>query len=352
MQSLNEEKILERDRPTDSPYSYGIVKNIVKFFEKNALFRYTIKIPHLVIRFLALLVGVILYTVGPWKKLISKNLGIMFQGKLEEKYGYKKARKIKLSIAFMNAKNMARTFIEDLFYMPALTTYKDFYQNRVIFDGPRKIEAMERVEAAYNQGKGVVLISIHSAAFIIMSCSLGYYYRAGKFPVKPVQTVEEGSMDAYIDYMKGVIGVAELKQGEKVDRKSHLYDVVKNKGILMLAIDLGHKNYPKIPLFKVPASTPIGPAQLHHMFDCPVLPCYNLPHPKKAQWIVYAGEPIEFPKIDKNSSISDREIIEKYSITVNKALEKILWKSYPHWMYLMLMDKLKKMDYKKKKKRG
>ncbi|NHI90866.1 MAG: hypothetical protein EAX96_00100 [Candidatus Lokiarchaeota archaeon] len=348
MQTIKEETILERDRPTDSPYSYKIVKIIVQFFEKHGLFRFTIKIPHFLIRFIALLAGVILFTIGPWKKLVSKNLTIMFRGKLKEKYGKKLARKIKKSMAFMNAKNMARTFVEDLFYMPALTVYKDFYKNKVIFDGPNKIEAMKRVEDAWKLGKGVVLVSIHSAAFIIMSCSLGYYYRAGKFPIKPVQTVEEGSMDAYIDYMRGVIGVALLKQGEKVDRKSHLYDVVKNKGILMLAIDLGHKNYPKIPLFGVPASTPIGPAQLNYLFDCPVLPCYNIPHPKKAQWIVYAGEPIKFKKFDKSSGLSEREIIEENSKIVNKALEKLLWKSYPYWMYLMLMDKLKKMDLKKK----
>ncbi|MHA1893107.1 MAG: LpxL/LpxP family acyltransferase [Candidatus Helarchaeota archaeon] len=336
------EKLIERDRPTDSPYSYKSIVKAVRFLEKKKLFRFTIKIPHFVIRLLSYFAASVICRIGNWKRNVSKSIDVIFRNRLKEKYGEKITRQIKKSINFINIKNMARVFAEDFFFLPSLVCYKNLHKKIIrLAPNPEKNGGLKRILEAWNEGKGVVLIGCHQGAFLIMTMSLGLYRRSGEFPPLASLAIEKGSMDAYVEYMKKVINVIELEQGQNVDRKTMIYNVVKNKGILMEAIDRGHKNYPKIPLFGKPAQTPIGPAFLNVKYGTPVLPAYNLPYSKKTGWTIYIGKPLQLKKYDPNSKLSEKEVIKENSKIINKALEKILIKSYHTWMYLMLFRKLK-----------
>ena len=347
MSKKEETHIIERDRPTDSPYSYNAVVKIVQFLEKYGLFRFTIKIPHIIIRFLTFFAASFMIHLGPWKKHVSRSVDIIFREKLQKKFGKKKTRQLKKAIAFSNARFLARTFAEDLFFLPSLVVYKDLYKKVVNWaPDPENNGGLQRIKDAWDEGKGVVLLGCHQGAFLIMTMSPGLYKRGGEFKPNSSLAIEKGSMDAYVEYMKKVMQVIELEQGDKVDRKTHIFNVVKGKGVLMEAIDRGHKNYPKLPLFGKLAQTPIGPAYLNVKYGSPVLPAYNIPHPKKSHYTVHIGKPLKMMKYDPNSGMSEKEVIEENSKLVNKALEKIIIKSYLSWMYLMLFQKLKDIKVK------
>ena len=106
--ATQDEHFIERDRPTDSPYSYPFVVNIFRGSEKVGLFRWFHKIPHFIIRAISTLAGTVLLKFGPWRKLVSKNLDIIFRGRLKKKYGRKKYRKLVNAISFINTKYLAR----------------------------------------------------------------------------------------------------------------------------------------------------------------------------------------------------------------------------------------------------
>ena len=347
MSNKESQHLIERDRPTDSPYSYKIVVSIVEFFEKHGLFRFTIKTPHFIIRFLTFLAASFMIYLGPWKKHVSKTVDIIFRGKLQEKYGKKTTKQLKKAIAFINARFLARTFIEDLFFLPSLVVYKDLYKKVINFASDSdNNDGLEYIKEAWKDGKGVVLLGCHQGAFLIMTMTLGLYKRGGEFKPMASLAIEKGSMDAYVEYMKKVMEVIELEQGDKVDRKTHIFNVVKRKGVLMEAIDRGHKNYPKLPLFGKPAQTPIGPAYLNVKYGSPVLPAYNIPHPKKSEYTLHIGKPLKLIKYNPNSGMTEKDIIKENSKLINKALEKIIIKSYKTWMYLMLFHKLKDIKLK------
>ncbi|NHI94175.1 MAG: hypothetical protein EAX96_16915 [Candidatus Lokiarchaeota archaeon] len=334
---------IERDRPTDSPYSYPFVVNVFKTSEKYGLFRYFRKLPHFVTRFFATIAGVFLFNFGPWKKQVGKNLDIIFKGKIKKKYGKKMERKIANSIAFINAKSMARNFIENLFTLTSLTVYKDYYKDVIKWEG----DSLKRIIDAWKLGKGVVCISIHAGCPEILTTALGHYRRGGEIPSKAKASIptEKGSVDAYIKYMNRVVGMLEMGQDEGVDRKAAAIDVIKRKQILMLAIDRGHKNYPIIPIFDKPARSPIGPAFMYVKYGSPILPAYIVPHPKKSQWTIFVDDPLKLK--DNHDGLSERELIVENSKIVNKALEKIILKTYPNWLYLILFHKLKGIEIKK-----
>ena len=331
---------IERDRPTDSPYSYPFVVNVFKTSEKFGLFRFFKKLPHFVTRFFSTIAGVFLYNFGPWKRQVSKNLDFIFRGRIKKKYGKKLARKISNSIAFMNTRSMARNFIESLFTLTSLTVYKDYYKDVIHWSG----DSLKKIVDAWKLGKGVVCFSIHAGCPEILTTALGHYRRGGEMPAKAKASIptEEGSVDAYIDYMKVVVGMLEMGQGEDVDRKAAAIDVIKRKQILMLAIDMGHKNYPMIPIFGKPARTPIGPAYMFVKYGSPVLPAYIVPHPKKSQFTIHVGDPLELKS--EIPGLEEKELIIENSKIVNKALEKIILKTYPNWLYLILFRKFKGID--------
>ncbi|MHA1800084.1 MAG: LpxL/LpxP family acyltransferase, partial [Candidatus Helarchaeota archaeon] len=278
----DKDHFIEKDRPTDSPYSYPFVVSIFKTSEKHGLFRFFRKVPHFVTRFFSFLAGSFLLRFGPWRKLVSKNLDIIFKGKIKEKYGKRMYRKIVNSISFMNTKSLARNFIENLFTLTSLTVYEDYYKNVIKWEG----ESLNRIIDAWKLGKGVVLISIHAGCPEILTTALGYFRRGGDIPAKAKASIptEKGSVDAYINYMNRVVGMLEIEQEEGVDRKGVAVDVIKRSQILMLAIDRGHKNYPMLPLFGKQGRTPIGPAYMNVKYGSPILPAYIVPHPKKSQW--------------------------------------------------------------------
>ncbi|NHI91059.1 MAG: hypothetical protein EAX96_01065 [Candidatus Lokiarchaeota archaeon] len=346
MNGKRDEHLIERDRPSDSPYSYKAIVKLVELLEKFKLFRFTIKIPHNIIRFLTLFAASFMTHIGPWKRNVSKTVDIIFRKKMQKKYGEKKTKQLKKAISFINARFLARTFIEDLFYLAPLVSYKELY-NKVLSWHPENKGGLQRIKDALKEGKGVVLLGCHQGAFLMMTMSLGVYRRGGEFDPIASLAIEKGSMNAYIKYMKKVINIIELEQGDNVDRKTLIYNVVKRKGVLMEAIDRGHKNYPKLPLFGYPAQTPIGPAYLNVKYGTPILPAYNIPHPKESNWKIYIGEPLNLIKYNPSSTnMTEKEVVEENSKLINKALEKIIRSSYLTWMYLMLFHKLKDIKVK------
>ena len=344
-QENQEVHFIERDRPTDSPYSYPFVVGMYKGSEKLGLFRWFHKVPNFIIRGLSFLAGSFLLKFGPWRKLVGKNLDIIFRGKLKEKFSRKKYRKLVNAVSFINTKYLARNFITSLFILPSLTVYKDFYKKTVKWGEG----SLERIVEAWKENKGVVLLGTHAGCPEIMTTALGHYRRGGDIPkgAKASIPTEKGSVDAYIRYMNCVVGMMEMGQEESVDRKEQAINVIKRKEILMLAIDRGHKNYPLVPLFGKPARSPIGPAYMNIKFGSPIIPCYIEQHPKKNLWTIYAGERLVFPKKD----LPEKELILENTKIVNKALEWMIRKTYPNWLYLMLFNKLKDIDTGDKKKK-
>ncbi len=342
--TAQEEHFIERDRPTDSPYSYPLVVNIFKFSEKHGLFRWFHKVPNFVIRALSFLAGSFLLRFGPWRKLVGKNLEIIFKDKLKKKYGKKTFRKIVNAVSFINTKYLARNFITSLFILPSLTVYKDFYKKTVKWSEG----SLEKIIETWKENKGVVLLGTHAGCPEIMTAALGYYRRGGEIPkgAKASIPTEKGSVDAYIRYMNYVVGMMEMGQDESVDRKEAAINVIKRKEILMLAIDRGHKNYPMLPIFGKLAQSPIGPAYMNVKFGTPIIPCYIEQHPKKNLWTIYAGDRLTL--VDKQ--LSEKELIIENTKIVNKALEWMIKKTYLNWLYLMLFNKLKGIDTGEKKK--
>ncbi|MHA1893573.1 MAG: LpxL/LpxP family acyltransferase, partial [Candidatus Helarchaeota archaeon] len=96
------------------------------------------------------------------------------------------------------------------------------------------------------------------------------------------------------------------------------------------------------PLFGKQGRTPIGPAYMNVKYGSPILPAYIVPHPKKSQWTIYVGDPLKL--ISNQDGLSERELILENSKIVNKAMERIIIKTYPNWLYLMLFHKLKEIQ--------
>jgi len=330
-----------KTRPTDSAYSLPILVKVIEFMERHGLFRFTIKIPSIVGRFLTYFAASFLIKFGPWKRKIGKNLDIIFRNKLDQKYGKELARKIKYSIAFINARNSIQTLVHDFFLYAGFCGYKDLVLQKFNLAIYKEFEKIDKI---MEEGKGLIVMSLHSGAFLIMATCLGLFKRVGKFKHDSYLAFEEGSNDAFIKYTKRGIRVVDLKQGDKSDRKSFLYKVAKKNGILLLGVDQGHKNYPKLPLFGKKALTPMGPAIMATRYGTKVMSGLNFVNSKNSTFTVKTWGPLNLKAKEDYPDIPERELITENAIIINKEIEKMILRTYPSWLYLMIIDKLKRIE--------
>ena len=187
-------------------------------------------------------------------------------------------------------------------------------------------------------------MSLHSGTILWVATCLGYFKKVGKFKHIAYLAFEEGSNDAFMPYTKRAIRVLDLKQGEKVDRKSHIYSIAKKNGILLFGVDQGHKNYPKLDLFGKKALTPMGPAIISARYGAKVMSALNFMDRKKNMIKVIVSDPLDLKSKDDYPDITEKELISQNAKVVNKEIERMILKTYHNWQYLMLIDKIKQLE--------
>lgn len=182
-----------------------------------------------------------------------------------------------------------------------------------------KFEGLEHFSKLENEGKGALLIAVHSLNLEIGAKAIGYVmpgvgvYRPNANPVY--------DWFQYMGRMKNNIGV------DRLDVKSMIRHLKEGQRMWYAPDhDYGHHRSEFVPLFAVDkACTITGPSLLKYASDCEAVPFTVVRQNSRGDYLVQIEPPLDaYPKND----------IKAAAAYVNKAVERSIMKAPEQYMWL------------------
>ena len=207
------------------------------------------------------------------------------------------------------------TFLEML-YMPALN--KDNIQKYVSFDRP------EVLEAALNEGKGVVMLACHMDNWEWLGAALAM----NGFPLSAVEKPQPNHV--YSDFMN------ELRRnaGQEIFARGSneiigcARAMKKGRMLGLIADQDGGYDGIFVPFLGKMASTPAGPAYFARKFKAPIIPIFIVRNPDGYGHRAIVKDPIRY-------EVTGDQKADDYNVTLKmtQEVEKII-KEYPdNWLW-------------------
>lgn len=222
--------------------------------------------------------------------------------------------------ARITRKNLALCFPEKteqereaLFWESMESAGKGFFESGMAWFGPQwrlrrwyKIEGLEHLQAAHDEGKGVLLLGIHfttieiCAAFINQSYSIDGFYRPHKNPV--------------YEYVQRWGRVRHNRHSSTIPRSDvrGIIRNLRNKRAINYAPDqdYGKKHSVFAPFFGIPAATVTAPSQLIRVGKAKAIPYVTGRYPDDSGYYIRFYPPMD--ELGQGDEQADAELINQF----------------------------------------
>lgn len=290
----------KKKRKDDKPVHFFIFLIFVLFF-------YTARLtPSVLYPFISRITGLILFhTMGKNRKLILKNMDIVYGDTLNRREKKEMAKKLFTGIVLSLCECIQITKIRD----------------EQLFDMVL-IEGEENLQKALKEGKGVVGISPHMGNFPRMQAVLAKKgYPAAYFSRPP-------SGKHLAKFFKKLISSENVPLIYLTNRRRAIIEAhrwVQNKGMLCFYIDQHDKRGVEVEFFGRKVFAPVGAATFARKYDCPVLGLFTYRMSDGRQKIIIEG-PYKIQKTE-----NPEEDIRKNTAFFLKRIEYYIQLYPEHW---------------------
>ncbi|MBR1729585.1 MAG: lipid A biosynthesis acyltransferase [Selenomonadaceae bacterium] len=211
--------------------------------------------------------------------------------------------------------NLARNML-DILYMPNLTPEN--------VDQYVEFEHQERIDAAFAEGHGVVVVTGHVGTWEWMSGSVALK----GYPVTAIAKLQPNAeYSRALDDLRATVNVEIFTRGTS-ELLSAGRALKQGKILGFLADQDGGPGGAFIPFLGKIASTPMGAAVFSRKFGSPVLPMFIIRQPNgRHKVIIYEVMHYE------DSGDTDRDLLN-FTIKMNKIIENVILEYPTQWIWL------------------